>query len=272
MKKYLKEILISILVIFLMIIATLFDLKIDQNINNPSSWWALIFEVIGEFPIYIGLLLFSITYFNIQSNKKMKSLYLVLVYFSTFLFILMPSRYFVSMKMLNLSIILLVSTMVFFLITYLSRKIKKEYYEKIKNIALMCGIGIVVELLLITLLKQCWSRVRFFELDEDYSQFTPWYIINWFEGNHTSFPSGHTAGATNILYLSLITPLFTDDKKKHIFITSLCYVFIALTAFSRLVLGRHYLSDVVMAFAITYVIHKIVVYVVKHRQKNNKSI
>ena len=151
-------------------------------------------------------------------------------------------------------------------------RINKEKYEKIKTVSLICFVGIMTQLCVIYLMKLMWSRVRFFELDENYTSFTRWFVINWFEGNGTSFPSGHTSGATNIMYLTLFTPLFTEDKKKHWFVEGFCFLFIALTAFSRMVLGKHYLSDVTMAFAITYVIHIIVSKSIIDRQKKKKSI
>jgi undecaprenyl-diphosphatase len=184
----------------------------------------------------------------------------------------MPFRYLVELNIISVGIITLLSVGLFFLLMKLSYKIKKETYDKFKTVTLICFIGIISQLTIIYLMKIMWSRVRFFELDENFGNFTRWYIINWFEGTGTSFPSGHTSGATNIMYLTLFAPLITDDKKKHVLVEGLCFLFIALTAISRMVLGVHYLSDVTAAFAITYVLHIIVSKSIIDRQKRKKSI
>ena len=206
------------------------------------------------------------------SKKTLKNILLTEIFASTFLLIFMPFRYLVKLNILSVGIITLLSIVLFFLLMKWSYRINKEKYEKIKMVSLICFVGIMTQLCVIYLMKLMWSRVRFFELDENYTSFTRWFVINWFEGNGTSFPSGHTSGATNIMYLTLFTPLFTEDKKKHWLVEGFCFLFITLTAFSRMVLGKHYLSDVTMAFAITYVIHIIVSKSIIDRQKKKKSI
>ena len=65
------------------------------------------------------------------------------------------------------------------------------------------------------------------------------------------------------MLLSLIVPRFTNKKwLKNIFIV-FCFGYIALVAFSRIVVGAHYASDVMCGFvvglltiSITYIILK----------------
>lgn len=271
MKIKIKYVIIAAIVGLLMGIATFNDLAIAKSIYNEDMIWAHVFKIIGEFPIYLGLLVFGITYFHLTSKKSIKNILAVESFVSTFLLIFMPFRYLVKLNIISMGIITLLSVVLFYFLMRLSYKIKKENYEKIKTVSLICFVGIIAQLSVIYLMKLMWSRVRFLEL-ENYSSFTRWYIINWFEGNGTSFPSGHTSGATNIMYLTLFVPLFTDDKKKHYLTEGFCFLFIALTAVSRLVLGKHYLSDVTAAFAITYVLHIIVSKSIIDRQKKKKSI
>ena len=271
MKEKIKYIVISVIVILLMIIATSNDLDIAKKIYNPDMKWAHVFKVVGEFPVYLGLLLFGVTYYHLATKKIYKNLLTVEVFVSSFLFIFMPARYVFNINVLSVGIIFLISTGLFFSIMKLSYKVDNKIYDKIKTVTLIYFIGVLVQLLVVYSMKLCWSRVRFLEL-ENVSDFTRWYVINWFDGTGTSFPSGHTSGATNIMYLTLFTPLFTDDKKKHILVEGLCFAFIFITALSRLMLGKHYLSDVTGAFAITYFIHIIVAKSIKDRQKINKGI
>lgn len=272
MREKIKYIAIGLIVVLLMIIATFNDLKIAEKIYNPDMVWANMFKVIGEFPIYFGLLLFGVTYYHLSTKKMLKNIFAVETFASVFLIVLMPARYIFRMNILSVSIIALVSIFLFFIIMKTSYKIDKNVYDKIKGVALIYFVGIIIQLIVVYSMKLCWSRVRFLELNEDMSNFTRWYVINWFEGTGTSFPSGHTSGATNILYLSLFTPLFTEDKKKNVIVECLCFMFIGATAISRLILGKHYLSDVTFAFGMTYLIHIIVTKSIKDRQKINKSI
>lgn len=266
MREKIKYFVISVIVISLMVIATFNDLKIAEKIYNPDMKWAHIFKVIGEFPIYLGLLLFGVTYYHLANKKIYKNLLLVEAFVSFFLFLFMPFRYVFDTNLISVGIIFLISTCMFFILMKLSYKIDNNFYEKIKTVVLIYFVGVLTQLTIVYAMKLCWSRVRFLEL-ETISEFTRWYVINWFDGTGTSFPSGHTSGATNIMYLTLFVPLFTNDKKKHILIEFLCFSFIGLTALSRLVLGKHYLSDVTFAFALTYIIHIIVTKSIKDRQK-----
>ena len=267
MKNKVKYILLSLLILVLMTIATKYNFKINDEINNKNSWWALVFQVIAELPIYLGLLFSGVTLFHITKDK-IKNMIASLTYFFTFLTLFMPLRYLLSMNFVVVTIIILISIIVFLCLIKLSYKVKKQTYEKLSSLAIVCGIGIITELLVVTLLKFTWSRVRYDEI----GSFTNWYEPNWFEGGHTSFPSGHTAGANNILYLSMIPVVLKVKDKQTLIIKVLCVLFIVLTAYSRMVLGRHYLSDVVIGFTVSYVIHKIFIYVLKHRHSKLESI
>jgi len=65
-----------------------------------------------------------------------------------------------------------------------------------------------------------------------------------------SFPSGHVAGST-IFYGLLVAAVFARTKKPQRRALAIvgAALAIALVAFSRMLLGVHYLSDVVAAFA-----------------------
>lgn len=271
MRGKVKYVVFALLVLILMVFATIYDLEINKKIYNPDAPLSTVFEVIGEFPIYIGVLLFGVTFYNASHKKMIKNLMLIESFFATFIFLMMPSRYIFKFNLVNMGIILLLSVIIWMGIIKLSTKVDNDVYQKIKWVVFAYGIGIILQLVTIYAMKLTWSRQRFYTLDEGYEGFTPWYVINWFKGD-TSFPSGHTSGATNILYLSLLAETLDKNKTRNIVIKVLCYSFIFMTGFSRIVLGRHYLSDVVMGFAITYIIHKVVVKSIKDRQIFVKSI
>lgn len=82
----------------------------------------------------------------------------------------------------------------------------------------------------------------------DYA-FAPWYKPVFFSSG-TSFPSGHTAAAMGILVLLILPVMYPKFKKLKGLLFILCYGFVFAVGFSRLVMGRHFLSDV--AFAVLY--------------------
>ena len=93
----------------------------------------------------------------------------------------------------------------------------------------------------IQIVKFFWGRVRFRELDAVFSQFTPWYLPQGFTG-FDSFPSGHAA--TGFMLLAILILL----EKKKMWMKNLALTLIIfwgiLLAFSRVVIGAHYASDV----------------------------
>jgi membrane-associated phospholipid phosphatase len=70
----------------------------------------------------------------------------------------------------------------------------------------------------------------------------------------TSFPSGHTAGAT--LFYGFVAAFIvwnTKEPWRHVVTVICCVLMVALVGFSRIYLGVHYLSDVLGAVSISLV-------------------
>lgn len=119
-----------------------------------------------------------------------------------------------------------------------------EDLEYLKNAALV-GIALFfVVSLVIGDLKLHWGRWRPFEMDANFSQFTPWFHPNGSNG-HVSFPSGHTTSGWMTLYLPFF---FTRDNRLFQRIFTVLGLVLAITiALSRVRYGAHWLSDVTAA-------------------------
>ena len=77
------------------------------------------------------------------------------------------------------------------------------------------------------------------------------FHINGVNG-HKSFPSGHTNAGTSILLIALLVPRFTDKKWIKYLVATLCFAYIAILAFSRIVVSAHYASDVLCGFIVGF--------------------
>jgi membrane-associated phospholipid phosphatase len=99
----------------------------------------------------------------------------------------------------------------------------------------------------INVLKLLWNRVRFDSMlaEGSFAPYTPW--THPFGNGGTSFPSGHTACACGIFVLILLCDVLPRWNKHRTALWAVCWAYVALMALSRLVMGRHFLSDTLMA-------------------------
>lgn len=130
--------------------------------------------------------------------------------------------------------------------------------------AVVTILALANPILFVQLCKTLWGRVRFRDLAPDFSNFTPWFLPQGVTG-HRSFPSGHTAMGWMLLPLAFAgdrLSLRGHDWRRTIserFRRGGTWAVVlgwgVLVAASRVVVGAHYLSDVVfstgVAFAVT---------------------
>ena len=168
---------------------------------------------------------------------------------------------------------------------FLSLKIAKKYdQEKLFQLALMAGVTIITAFIIMVGLKFLASRPRpwyifgeeYMKVGPHYNEFRQFYEFHPFEAlkdaEHReffkSFPSNHVNTALMampaVLFFSKIEPKLQGEKMKVI----LTYSFLGLgllVAFTRLIAGAHFLSDVsfglLVPFLITYVAGQLFDYV-----------
>ncbi len=255
----------TVIFVVLCFVFNIFDLDISIALTKLDNGFYEFFDDYGELPIYFGPILFGIVYFFLSKKViyKIASLgicaggYLIAVY-----------KVFHNKDIkLNIGIIAVIVaiTLVLFLITlFIFYKMKKETIESIKDLALVGLIASVISVLAVEALKLTWGRVRFRDLTEGYKEFTNLFTINGYTGNK-SFPSGHTNAATSSLLISLIVPRFTNKKWLKYLVIGFCFGYIALVAFSRIVVSAHYASDVMVGFVVGLLSISITYYVLKRK-------
>lgn len=253
-KLYKKEIIIFYVCSAAALIAATFaDLKLDIFLNSPKNFIAVWFEKTGEMPSSLLITIAMAFIMKCANPKWMKivaSIGCVAAggYFGDWF----GGRLFTDDEFQGVfSIIFGVgfALCVIFVMHFIT--IPDEMRKPLLVIAFV-GLGAgALGTGLVSLMKGLWGRVRFRSMEAPYENFTPWFKINGFTGDH-SFPSGHTAGA-GVSYQLMLLPLISKKCREHktaLFLTA--FIFTGVVAFTRLVVGAHYLSDVAVGGMISF--------------------
>lgn len=116
-----------------------------------------------------------------------------------------------------------------------------DFCNKCRVTALCCIITLFVSFFL----KAFWGRVRYRDVLAGKGEYSFFAIPQLFTG-HFSFPSGHSANAACFMSVTYLV----SDKKKLAVLRCILVVWLVLTAFSRLRLGAHYVTDIVTGVAV----------------------
>lgn len=300
--------LFAIIFATLLGLASVYDLQVSEKLTQGTlldgSYYAvgqfgLLFEIVGSFPIWICIaVLGAIVYHNAKNYKqlgidfdaKLKkttqeilqkivelgSIAVVLFAFyflfaDTFKYILKYSYSYAwkdtasyMLTMLLMSVI--VSPM--FLIAW--GRISVQNNKKLMLFALIIVVALITRIF-IEGVKGPIGRVRYRAMNamDDFSYYTPWYVINgkralgessanipYWELSDAckSFPSGHTFAA-GMSYCIICLPDFIK-KWDNVVGRFLCWLvpiaYTAIVAVSRIMVGAHYFSDVLFGGTIVF--------------------
>lgn len=273
-----NSIILSIgVLIFVALSVTFFFFDLDISIalakENPNFLYVLL-AAVGEFPIYIGPILFGLVYGFTSENKNMRlvshlvgliAIYIAFIRLTNGIF----ENFFSSnLGMLQFSLLSLAALFTYVFLFVVFNKIDKEKLYKLRDISLMYLIVSISSFAIVSGLKLVWGRVRFRALSSDYGEYSNFLTVHGFNNSslgddYRSFPSGHTNSATSILLLSLIPARFTSKKWIKYLVSVACLIYPIIVALSRIGVGAHYASDVLFGFGIsascfilTYIIFK----------------
>ena len=125
-------------------------------------------------------------------------------------------------------------------------------WKRYRIVAFSCIILIFVAKNIISLINTLSGRARPYQVSSGEYAYTPWYIFTG--GPGTSFPSGHTTMACSFLPLIFFIKEENIKKELKVIIAVGVIGWILFVAISRLLLGKHYPSDVLFPIMITSVI------------------
>lgn len=247
---YILNLILLLLFALILSFAAVYDLEVSKNFVNQSSSWANVIEDFGEIPGIITILTAILIYHKSKKySSNIKSLSAVTLFtFSTWVLF----SYISYLMLKSFSPDIIPFPIIGFVLTFVSivliNKSKLVYSENaILFSKVVLRVSIIGYLFIIHPIKIFWERIRFRDLNLDFSDFTIWFQPNGITGNE-SFPSGHSAMAW--MMLTFIILLKASSKAKQFFFLLLLFGWGLLVSASRIVIGAHYLSDVTMSCAI----------------------
>ncbi|WP_099222694.1 phosphatase PAP2 family protein [Listeria costaricensis] len=244
-----------------LILFSFIDLPVSKAIANPDPAarpFCQFMYIFGEMASSLFLLIGSVIFFRAAQYKNHPILRIWNAFFTIITFLL---AVFMAAMMINFRVESLSNTTLstIFIVIILAAAwilcdrlwlLKKEKAEilRLERVAYLLIVYSVLLNVIINVIKPIWGRVRFRDLLPDYSNFSPWYLIQGVAGA-ASFPSGHAANAISMIGLALYVDPSKPSRVKKVFYFGVIW---GLTvAISRVFFGAHYLSDITMGILIS---------------------
>ena len=276
--------IVTVILLALTIIGSIWDFEIANALylsHTPSAnIFGIIFSYIGIIPTFVGWSFFGAVIFylskkQIENTKKRRWLmaFAVLLFVLSF-FYYCNTLYFSNANAFEVPFVMAYS--IGFAVICAAACFGYRLSEKIEGTGLLNKVLFLATVSLLTLLiisvtKELMCRPRFrWVLSMDNAN----YFRNWWQSGKAikaslgkdivtdefaSLPSGHSAYAMFAIFLF---PTLSDyirglgKYKPHLF--TFGFVWWALTALSRLIVGAHYLTDVTIAGLVTILAYDIV--------------
>ena len=256
------------------------DLQISKAIYNQQSTFGFIFEAIGEFPAALIASFCSMS-LMITRNKDRSVKYIlgtigysVLVVLFALMAAMLPVKY-LSGPTLLIPLLAILYVGLFYII---AKKYTKTNREELRKAAIAGLLTFVFVTIAFNLIKMGWGRERYRNMVATgaFEGFSMWFIPQRFTTNNEfmSFPSGHSANAAIMIWITLIPTFVTSLKDKKNWFIGFATLWIVLVPISRIIVGAHFASDVTMGVTVTLVIFTLLKekYIKKENIKDKEKI
>lgn len=234
----------------LLAVFTFLDLPVAKAMYHPDSLFGRFFEIVGTIPLpFVGV--FSCVAL-IGTAEKRFCLGTIISYVSGGLMLLYSAFYGVlciAHAWEATAVPMAVATVVWFVASIIITKkiVKSGNGEALRKAAIIGVCASFVATIGVSVIKGFVSRPRFYALTDPDTQFTYWFQIMPSLEN-AGFPSGHSAQSA-LTFFTVFIPTFLNVKNEKQFTKTamiLSAVFTGCVMFSRMVLGMHYATDVLV--------------------------
>ncbi|KFI68833.1 phosphatase PAP2 family protein [Bifidobacterium magnum] len=248
-----------------LIVGSFHDLGIDRFLYDPDATWAKFFYAYGPAPLYWSLevagliMLRNITVRRASYNRLLKAFGVLLIAFA----VLYSLVYALKKTPWNAAVSIVLAVVLFegpSLGLYALVRHCGEMSLRILCIFLLASS--LLPYVIVFVCKEVVRRPRFIALlGEPQLSFQPWWEITRKNMELStkvasnpdlfrSFPSGHTVSAAAILGWTVLPEYCKRLEPYRWVFYIVCPLYVGVVAFSRLVLGYHFLTDVSFAFLV----------------------
>lgn len=261
MKKTYKYTLLVISV--LLVIFAFTDLQISNAIYNSNSSFGMIFEAIGEFPAAVIATFCTVSLMLTRNEEKSVKYnlrtggYIILLLLFALMAAMLPVKYFNGPTVL----ITIIATLYIVISYIIAKKYSSTNREELRNAAIVGVLTFVFVVIAFNLVKMGWGRERYRHMiaTGSFEGFSLWFIPQKLttDNEFMSFPSGHSANAAIMIWITLIPTFITSLREKKNWFIGFSLLWILVVPISRIMVGAHFASDVTMGVTITLIIFAI---------------
>lgn len=249
---------VIILCIAAMAAGAKYDWVITDTLYNPQNMFGMIFEAASWLPVYAFIpVLGACNMVRSKNNMTTFTIGAFMLIASCCIFPYSICDHFVArgfMRRVNPYLCGIFGGIMAAALFLFMRGVKRSVIRKIQAVCAFGFAYMVSYLGVIFALKVVFGRDRY----EDIITGGEYLFAEWFRpvffSSGSSFPSGHTAAAMGIVILLLLPFIFRPFKDLKLPLFVFCYVYAFLTAFSRLIMGRHFISDTAAAILIMTIV------------------
>lgn len=261
MRKTYKYTLLVISV--LLVIFAFTDLQISNAIYNSNSSFGMIFEAIGEFPAAVIATFCTVSLMLTRNEEKSVKYnlrtggYIILLLLFALMAAMLPVKYFNGPTVL----ITIIATLYIVISYIIAKKYSSTNREELRNAAIVGVLTFVFVVIAFNLVKMGWGRERYRHMiaTGSFEGFSLWFIPQKLttDNEFMSFPSGHSANAAIMIWITLIPTFITSLREKKNWFIGFSLLWILVVPISRIMVGAHFASDVTMGVTITLIIFAI---------------
>lgn len=279
--------LIGLVLLVLLAAGSLWDYPLSSVLYHPASWFGQVLAAYGEYPASLGFVAAG-TLLVLGRNRQRRAVG-ILQAAGGILLALMGGLMACAAPMLYLSwpkpVLVLIglasSAATVGIMVRLSRTARRE---TILRVAAVLALSILAEVVLINLMKNPWGRPRMRLLAEDArAVFAPWWQPGTAQRDtlvsagvaaeeFKSFPSGHSGNAAALVLLTLLPRLDQRLASKRRLLLAIGCGWAYLVAFSRIIMGAHFLSDTAVGMACGFACCLLVSRLVFRREPSAKQM